>query len=339
VIVTEPEQATPEWLSDVLHQPVEAVTAIDRIGTGQMSRNYRLSLTGGPDLAATIVIKVPSDDAATRELGAGAYSKEVIFYRDVAQRISTGVARCHHHEMSESGSEFTLVLDDMAPAEQGDQIAGCTIDEARRAITNLAGIHAATWNDDALAASIGLLDADASGLGDLYAMAYDQFVAHYDGRLDPATRPVLDPFRDLASKWTELGGRPSTITHGDYRLDNLLFTDTTIVAVDWQTLSYGPPARDLAYFLGNSVRIDDRRKHERELLTHYLDTLAGHGIDYSLADLQADYALGAWLGPIVTVVGAFVATRTDRGDEMFIAMADRAAAQLADHDSLSVLTT
>ena len=91
------------------------------------------------------------------------------------------------------------------------------------------------------------------------------------------------------------------------------------------------------YFLGNSLLVADRRANETALLEHYVAELAGRGVDYALDDLWADYARGAWLGPLVTVVGSFVATRTDRGDEMFIAMADRAAAQLSDAGSVELL--
>ena len=63
-----------------------------------------------------------------------------------------------------------------------------------------------------------------------------------------------------------------SITHGDYRLDNLMFPPAGpgVAAVDWQTTSAGPPLRDLAYFLGNSLTPDLRRAHESDLVDSYL---------------------------------------------------------------------
>ena len=52
--------------------------------------------------------------------------------------------------MNECGDGFTLVLEDLAPAESGDQIAGCSLDQARAAAVNVAGLHAPTWNDPSL---------------------------------------------------------------------------------------------------------------------------------------------------------------------------------------------
>ena len=68
--------------------------------------------------------------------------------------------------------------------------------------------------------------------------------------------------------WHQARPHPFAVLHGDYRLDNLLFDPdgADVVAVDWQTLAVGPPARDLAYFLGTSLTVDDRRAAERELV-------------------------------------------------------------------------
>lgn len=334
-MITEPEHVTTAFLEQVLGVDVQEILGFERIGTGQMSRNFRLDLrSDGPD---SIVIKVPADTPEAREMGSGAYNREVFFYAEIAHRLPGGIARCHHYEINESGTDFTLVLDDLAPATQGDQLAGCSVAHAEIALENLASIHAAAWNDLAVLDTPTLQRSEPDLLSMLYPVAHAQFLERYLDRLDATTAPVLEAFRDRVAIWADERSGPITLTHGDYRLDNLLFTDDSVVAVDWQTVASGPPARDVAYFLGNSLLVDDRRAHEDALMAHYCEALAQQGIDYPVAELREHVALGAWLGPLVTVVGAFAATRTDRGDEMFIAMANRAAAQLADHDSVAKL--
>ena len=335
LLVDQPEQVTAPFLASVLDANIDAVAGIERIGTGQMSRNYRLLLDG--DGPSSIVIKVPADDAATRELGSGAYTREVHFYAEISRRIPGGVARCHHHAISDDGTRFLLVLDDLAPARQGDQITGCSLAEARAALTNLAGIHAALWEDQDVLARPELARSDSAALTAIFPIALDEFARRYENRLATDTLDVFEAFRGKSAAWSEIAPGPASLVHGDYRLDNLLFTDSTVMAVDWQTVAAGPPARDVAYFLGNSLLAEDRRGHEQALLEHYATGLAALGVDYGGDALRIDYARGAWLGPLVTVVGSFVATRTDRGDEMFIAMADRAAAQLADAGSVDLL--
>ena len=70
--------------------------------------------------------------------------------------------------------------------------------------------------------------------------------------------------------------------HGDYRLDNLMFStteDDDVVAVDWQTMIVGPPTRDVAYFLGTSLDVDDRRAAEEQLVASYHRALVARGVD------------------------------------------------------------
>ena len=63
--------------------------------------------------------------------------------------------------------------------------------------------------------------------------------------------------------------------HGDFRPDNFLFGTTPdavpLAVVDWQTLSLGLGAADVAYFLGGAFAPDRRRDIERDLLEHYRD--------------------------------------------------------------------
>ena len=45
------------------------------------------------------------------------------------------------------------------------------------------------------------------------------------------------------------------------------------VAMDWGDASWASPFRDAAYFLGNGLKIEDRRKWEEDLLREYLAEL------------------------------------------------------------------
>ena len=43
-------------------------------------------------------------------------------------------------------------------------------------------------------------------------------------------------------------------------------------------------------------------------------------------------------GPLITIVGAAYGAPTERGDEMFLAMATRSAQAIRDHGTLEMLT-
>ena len=137
--------------------------------------------------------------------------------------------------------------------------------------------------------------------------------------------------------------RPSetTLVHGDYRLDNLMFDrnaeEIRVSTVDWQTLSIACGGQDLAYLLGNSSPPEQRRGHESHMLEVYRESMAALGIDRSPEEIFADYRYGCFQGPSITMLGALSVGQTDRGDDMFMAMAHRSASQIRDLDALDLL--
>jgi len=171
----------------------------------------------------------------------------------------------------------------------------------------------------------------------------EMFVQRYTSRLSAETVRVLKSFGAGVERW--LASKPDrfTVIHGDYRLDNLMFRDdpgaTPVAAVDWQTVSIANGGRDLAYLLGNSVEPYVRREAEADVRTAYLARLTELGVSgYSLDDAVADERHGSFQGPFITMLGAIAVGQTDRGDDMFVAMAERSAAQIVDLDALDLLT-
>jgi hypothetical protein len=185
-----------------------------------------------------------------------------------------------------------------------------------------------------------------SSLGDQTVMIVQlvtpMFVERYADRLTADTVRVLERFGDRIEQWLATEPARFTIAHGDYRLDNLMFHDTAhpepVAAVDWQTVSISCGGRDLAYLLGNSVEPAVRREAEADVRAAYHDRLRDLGVDdYPLDDLIADERHGAFQGPFITMLGAIAVGRTDRGDDMFVAMAERSAAQILDLHALDLL--
>ena len=50
---------------------------------------------------------------------------------------------------------------------------------------------------------------------------------------------------------------PKTLVHGDFRSENILFSDTEATTVDWQTVGESSALTDAAYFLGGSVATEE----------------------------------------------------------------------------------
>lgn len=349
---TDPEALTPEWLTTALHAAgfgsgsrVVDVTR-RRIGTGQVATNVRcvLGWDQAPlDAPVSVVVKIPSDDPVSRATGAAQqiYRKEVEFYRRIVQTVDIRTPRVWLADIDDAGETFFVLMEDVTPAEQGDQLAGCSVERAALALGELAKLHAPRWGDPALAEDGLLWDPAidrAALMQALYSAVWPGFRERYAARLAPELMAVAERFEPRVGAWVAGTEGPLTVIHGDYRLDNMLFGTgpgaPPLAVVDWQTVARGLGTADASYFLGAGLVVDDRRAHEQELLRGYWEALRVRGVaDYPWETCWRDYRRTAYAGLVMAVVASMIVVQTARGDDMFMAMASRHAQQVIDLES------
>ncbi len=345
-VLRHPDELTAGWLSEALGTgPVESFE-VEPIGTGQMSESARLLIRYGSDAGAgpsSVVMKTASADETSRAtgVGMGAYGREIRFYRELATRIGGPLAECHLAVIDPEQGWFTLLLEDIAPAEQGDQIAGCGLAQAQLAIRELAALHAPVFADPQLGATPWLNQQSPLNQA-LLTQLLAAFLDRYGERLDPEHEQVCRRFVPSLDVWVGDRRPPLGLVHGDYRLDNMLFGEDEaphrFVVVDWQTVGWGPAMTDVAYFLGGSLTTADRRLHEEDLLRGYHEALAAHGVrGLQWEDCWLEYRRQAFLGLVMTIAPAMIVQRTERGDEMFLTSLARYAQQILDLESLDLL--
>lgn len=343
-----PEDVTGEWLSSVFGAAVEVVGQ-QRIGDGLVGMNVRVALRSErPEVPDSVVVKLPSPDATSRATGIALrnYERETKFYDEIAATVDMRVPLCHHSDWTEATGDFVIVLEDLAPAEQGDQIAGCAPSLARTAVLELVRLHGPRWGDptldevDWLARNTG--PDDTAMLVAVWNMVLPGFLATYAPLLSADQRAQLDRFGPQLGRWTDGRSGPFTVTHGDYRLDNLMFATEAggdpITVVDWQSPGHGPGLADVSYFLGAGPLPDDRRRIERDLVGEYaqlLRTEYGVTIDDDVAWQQ--YRREAFAGVVMAVVASQLVGGTERSQAMFAAMATRHLQHAVDLDSESLI--
>lgn len=342
---TSPGAMTAEWLGAALGHDgrLRGFTA-DRIGTGQMCDSYRLTLDwdGGVDAPASVVAKCPSHDEASRNIAklTGTYVKEVSWYRELAAASGVPAPHCYHSEIADDDVDFVLILSDLTPARQGDQLAGLGLAGLAPCIDAAARLHAHLWNDPRLAEIAWLARDNGDLVRALFPQLYQGFRERYAARLAPE---LLDVGAGMVAKLDAyLTREPAarTIVHGDLRIDNILFAPDGEACwlVDWQTLGRGSGATDLAYLVGTSIADPfERAAADRPAFDHWIAALAAQGIDPDTAALWDDYRVGALSGYFMAVFASMNVERTDRGDEMFAVMAERPARQALALGSLDLL--
>ncbi|MEO6989175.1 MAG: aminoglycoside phosphotransferase family protein [Aquihabitans sp.] len=348
--MTSAEPITAARITELLRAADHDVTVdqitTERVGTGQMGASYRVSLTVHGDrgeLPDTLVAKMADGPPEKRALAAGSYRTEVDFYRNVASTVAVRAPRCWASWTNDDCTEFILLLEDLAPRQQGDQIDGCSAEQATAAAVNLAGLHGPRWRDPTWATVGGLnvIDqASADMLGEVMAPMNEMFFAHFGDRLAPEDRAVFARVPEVAGSWLLGRSERHGPVHGDYRLDNLMFApdSSDVVTVDWQTISLGLPTRDLAFLCSTGLDPDVRRTSEGSIVEAYHQALLTHGVDdYSLDACRDDYSYSMLQGPLIVVFGWAVADKTERGDIMFLAMAERVCSAIRDHDPFARL--
>jgi len=336
-----PQDVTAAWLTGCLQRSGHTDAVVrsfesTRIGTGQigMCVRYDLDLDGGDESTpVSLVGKFASDDPTSRHTGVmlGNYIKEVCFYRELQHRLTISTPRCYYAEIEGQGPEFALLLEDLAPGEQGDQLAGCTPAVARAAVLELVGLHAPSWCDEGLRNTewIGEPSEPRIALGRaMYQAQLPGFVERYGPRLEADEVEIIEQVAASTGAPFELLGSPYSLVHVDYRLDNLLIDSRSdppkISAVDWQSITLGNPLSDVAYFLGAGLLPEVRRDVEHEIVRAYHAALESAGVSgYAWQDCWNDYRRSTFSGFAVTVIASMMVQQTERGDDMFVAMARR----------------
>ncbi|MEO5723066.1 MAG: phosphotransferase, partial [Ilumatobacteraceae bacterium] len=279
---------TASWITAAMGAAAAGAVVTDvvlrPIGNGMVADSVRLQLTWDRPTEAppSLVAKVPAADEVSRGSAAATrtYLLEAAFYNDLADTLAVNRPRCYKAMHDPQTNDYVVLLEDLAPAEAGDQIAGCSVDQAALVIPELAALHGPRWCDPALK-ELPWLDAPSSeaiaNLQLLVSMVFPGFLERYSARLDPGVVALAERF--VASLGAYLGNRGAkwTVAHGDFRLDNLLFGGPRVAVLDWQTVKIGAALGDVAYFIGSALHTEDRRSAEQDLVRDYHGRLLAAG--------------------------------------------------------------
>ena len=344
-----PADVDAAWLTAVLRHAGHDVEIdgfeASNVGTGQVGQNVRFALRyGAGEGPASIVGKFASDDPESRQTGIALlnYLREVRLYQELRPTLDVQTPRVLFTDIDADTHAFVLMMEDLDPAVQGDQLAGCDAGAAELALVELARLHGPRWGDASLfdVAWLGGSDPEADGaVKGLWDALRPGFLARYAERLDPVVTECVSGLDPRFGNYVARREGPRTVTHGDYRLDNMLFGGPyPLAVVDWQSPAIGVGPADAAYFMGTGMDAAPRRACERALLERYYATLAAYGVgDYGFEDCWRDYRRASFAGLVMAVIASMIVGQTERGDEMFMAMAHRSAAMAMDLDALALL--
>ena len=350
--VTTIEDITPEYLSNALGVAVTAVTSEPvGVGVGLIGQLHRLTLTyavgdTGPN---AVVVKLPGATEESRFVAMvlQMYEKECGFYRELASGSGVASPSAHHVRFDPETHDFVLMLDDLGHHRQADQIAGLDLADAEIAIRELARLNAAWWEHPDLASNAFLRPMHESPFPEAVTMSYDAAWPHALDAFGALMPPEIEAFGaryGTLFRWfcERLCEGPVTMSHGDWRGDNLFFTGddaTPLIAVDWQLITIAKGIKDFAYFVTQSLRPDDRASWELHLLELWLAELETRGVTgYGFEEAWDDYRLAVAWAFVYPVIAASTLDAADtRGSALTQSMMERSVAAIEHLHALDLL--
>lgn len=347
---TSPEELSAEWLGSKLGHTVNAFR-IEPMGEGGgllgLVTRVHLESNDGP---ASLIAKFPTKTEENRAVATtyDMYGREYRFYTQVAPNVPLRAPECYHAEFNPDNSDFVLLLEDLQGFRLGDQVAGCSTEEAHQVIESIAALHRNTWQPDHITdikqhdmpyqreGMIGGFQVGwpgvLSGFGDvLQCLTPDQQTAL--ATMPDHVNRILDAMHE----------GPLVIGHGDLRLDNIFFSGPSsqgseMALVDYQAVSKAAPEHDLAYFVTQSLP-DDIRNSE-DWVAVYHSHLTSEGIDYPLDASRQRYRYCAlYLVCYAIIIAGTLDQANERGRKLAETLLGNSLRSLVELDAFDLLTS
>src|SRR3954447_10773503 len=270
----------PSWLTAVLAEryPGVRVATVDVVGTTEATNAHaRLRISydeqaGAPD---AVFCKLPPRDPYRREhiIESGMGRREAYFYCDMAPTLRMRTPAAHLTGYDERDGTFVLMIEDLADTgcDVSDGTWGISPDSAAGALEDLAELHVRFEDPNVRAADAAWVTRRKPGNN--YGTTLLQFgLDNHRSRLSDDFAAIAQLYIDHDVELSELWLQgPTTLLHGDTHIGNLFVDNGRTGFLDWGLMTLSTPMRDVSYFLNMAMNIDDRRRHEEDLLRHYLD--------------------------------------------------------------------
>ncbi|KAH7028952.1 kinase-like domain-containing protein [Microdochium trichocladiopsis] len=340
-------ELTAEWFTKTLGHKVKSAQIVKEIH-GTASKILVELQYDGDDAAATPPTKLcvkggfnPTVMKLYPPLVA-CFRLEVFFYAHIAPKVPMRLPQVYYTGTDTVNGQGLFIMQDMTAmgATYGSTLEPWRPERVRAGVKQLALLHAHGW---------GTTDANVASRFPWYEASSFRAVLesmwapeHWQGRyFSDACPPVHEELKDRArvvaafhTLWRTSDARLQTMCHGDPHLNNTYMTaDGRPGFIDWQGMHPNSALHDVVYFITGAMEVEDRRKHERELLGAYLGDLAeAGGPRFAVDDVWDEFRRQQLHGFVWSLTPPTMQPR-----EVVDTFSARHAAAIKDHGSLELI--
>jgi Ecdysteroid kinase-like family len=292
---------TPEFLTDVFRRSLEdqslevervtvAPLSLKTAHSAQLHRLHLTYLNEGHSGPKSVIAKLPDlspemvENCRIFQPG----TKEEWFYRFAAPAGSIRTPRVYFGSALRTTGEATLLLEDLGHLEAVTQVEEAPHDDIILALAELARFHAkwgnATGHEgfDELRDLVGDAAIGAARVQQLFVEAWPLFVKNSRFNIPKEVNQLGESLVEKGLSPEALScSSPNTLLHGDYRIDNLLFSDVSgirnCIVLDWESVEIGCGMIDVAWLVAGCVP-NLSAELELSMLSHYYHCLLKHGV-------------------------------------------------------------
>jgi hypothetical protein len=354
---TSTDGITPEYLNGLLAEVcpgaiVDQVEIVDAKTYGEQMVStagrvviaVRYAPQSRQDLPTRLVVKLTR---AVDKIMAPFYANEVAFYRRIRPELEIEAPQCFGGDFDPQTTYFGLILEDLTAREASfpNTTVRTTADDAKALLDTLAKVHARYWQSPHFATDLSWVETHVSGgVADMMNGVAPLHIAH-EVETENFKRELVQRLRTNAADL--LAGvqavqrhqsrLPQTLLHGDTHLGNTYqLPGGKAGLLDWQLMVRGHHMHDVNYYITTGLSIEDRRKHERDLLAYYLDRLGSEGcatvpsFEDSWREYRRTLVWGVYIGWLTTPV-------VNYGWEINVLNHLRLTTAYEDHDTASLV--
>jgi thiamine kinase-like enzyme len=327
------QDITPDLINAIIHpwHPEIMIDTVDiaeskEYGDGMVSTAARAvidvtySSANSKNLPSRLVFKLArSPDFKIGPL----YANEVRFYNLLRPEfLDVEAPLCLGGAYDPATEQFGLLLEDLTlrGARFPNTTVHVSLAEVESVLEQLARVHAQYWLSPRFNTDLSWVETHVAGPLAEFMQNHVPPVIQQEIDTENFKRELVERLRTTGEELRR-GTRklhehqqtlPYTLLHGDTHLGNTyLLPEGRGGLLDWQLSVRGHHMHDVNYLITTALSIGTRRKHERDLLTFYLDRLKAFGVSEppSFEDSWTEYrrtlVWGVYIGWLTTNVANY----------------------------------